>query len=280
MIIFGVDFTSRPSARKPIAVARALLRRRQLTIEGVERLTDFDRFEAWLRKPGPWIAGFDFPFGLPRGFVEANGAGRDWAATVRWAAALGREGFCAVTYPAFRAAKGDKAAKHRRVDLAAGSHSPLKTMDPVRRQAINPPVGLMFFEGAKRLGAAGLNIPTLRPNADTRIALEAYPGWLAKRLGFTRYKNDKPANAARLRQARRHLIDALREGTGPLAVRVVLSDALARVAIADATGDTIDAVLCAVEAAFAAGDARFGLPARVDSVEGWIVGVPPQAGGF
>jgi hypothetical protein len=46
--------------------------------------------------------------------------------------------------------------------------------------------------------------------------------------------------------------------------------------VADASGDTLDAVLCMVQAAWAAqrhaqGDALYGLPPDLDPLEGWIV---------
>ena len=36
-------------------------------------------------------------------------------------------------------------------------------------------------------------------------------------------------------------------------------------------GDRLDAVLCLVQAAWASTQPRFGLPADVDPLEGWIV---------
>ena len=42
----------------------------------------------------------------------------------------------------------------------------------------------------------------------------------------------------------------------------------------DATGDTLDAIACAVQAAWCAARAgeNYGLPRAVDPVEGWIAG--------
>src|SRR3989442_15580594 len=65
MKIFGVDFTSAPCHRKAITVAAGRLKGMTLAIEGIERLETFSAFEALLARPGPWIGGFDFPFGLP-----------------------------------------------------------------------------------------------------------------------------------------------------------------------------------------------------------------------
>jgi len=275
MRIFGVDFTSRPGRRKPIVIATAKLRGRKLTVEAIDCCVDFPAFEAWLQTPGPWVGGFDFPFGLPRRFVERHVPVCNWEQLVAWSTALGREGFCAVAHPAFSAARGRPEEKHRAVDALAGSHSPLKTMDLLRRQAINPPVGLMYFEGAPRLAAAGVHLPRLRENGDRRIAVEAYPGFVAARLGQRRYKNDKPESAALRRAARQTMLQQLAVGE-PLDIEVALPPELAQQALDDATGDALDAVLCAVQAAGCAqraGDG-YGLPQDVDPLEGWIAGVP------
>lgn len=282
MQIFGVDFTSRPRAGargKAIMVASATLDARGLALRRIDACTDFAVFERWLATPGPWLGGFDFPLGLPRAFVAAHCPGSDWAAMVRWAQGLGRDGFCAVTFAAFSAARGQPLAKHRAVDLIGKSHSPLKTMDPVRRIAINPPVGLMFFEGAPRLLAAGLHLPGLHETGDARVGVEVYPGALAIALGERHYKNDKPAHGDRLQQARARLVAATRAGAS-LASGVDLPPlrwprALAQAAVDDASGDTLDAALCALAAAVAAraGSPRYGLP-PFDPVEGWIAGVP------
>jgi hypothetical protein len=169
-------------------------------------------------------------------------------------------------------------AKHRAVDLACRSHSPLKTMDPVRRIAINPPVGLMFFEGAPRLLAAGLHLPGLHASGDARVGLEVYPGALAIALGERYYKNDKPQHGDSLRQARARLVAATRAGV-TLASGMTLPPlrwprALANAAVDDTSGDTLDAALCALAAATAvrAGPPRYGMP-PFDPVEGWIAGL-------
>src|SRR5229473_1962611 len=65
MKIFGVDFTSAPCRRKPITVASAVLTKDLLRVEAIERHETFADFEQFLARPGPWIGGFDFPFGLP-----------------------------------------------------------------------------------------------------------------------------------------------------------------------------------------------------------------------
>jgi hypothetical protein len=273
MRIHGIDFTSRPTRAKPIVVAEADLGT-QLVLRALHRFTDFAGFEHWLATPGPWIGGFDFPFGLPRAFVDAQRPDADWPQLLRWARALGREGFCAVTHAAFSAARGQPGLKHRRIDALARSHSPLKTMDPVRRIAINPPVGLMFFEGAPRLLDAGLHLPGHHATGDARVGLEVYPGWLAQQLGERLYKNDSPTTAELRRAARRRLLARLRAGAGATGIAVAVPTGLSRAIVADAAGDLLDALLCAVVAAWAArrGPPHYGLPA-FDPVEGWIAGV-------
>jgi hypothetical protein len=59
-------------------------------------------------------------------------------------------------------------------------------------------------------------------------------------------------------------------------VRIKLTDAQQDKLVADATGDSLDAVLCMLQAAWAdqqhsQGDGLYGLPAAMDPLEGWIV---------
>src|SRR4051812_37281692 len=130
MLIHGVDFTSAPRRPKGITVASGRLARRTLTIQSIATLQDWPQFEAWLRQPGPWIAGFDFPFGLPREAVSDLGWPQTWPELVRHCTALGRVKLRAAldTYRSGRAV-GNK-YPHRRGDKAAGSHSPVKLVNP------------------------------------------------------------------------------------------------------------------------------------------------------
>ena len=274
MKILGVDFTSRPGPRKPIVAAIGSLDESGLAVDELRRFDAWPPFEAWLLEPGPWVGGFDFPFGLPRRFVDVVMPEADWVGLVARVGAMTREAFCELTWPSFRDAKGRPELKHREVDAFARSHSPLKTMDPVRRVAVNPPVGLMFFEGAPRLLTAGVHVAGLHENGDPRVALEAYPGALARRLGARYYKNDPQPRCEERRAARRRLLERLAAG-GESGIACRVAAALEREIVDDPSGAALDAVLCAAQAAWGARlqAQRYGLPAQVDPVEGWIVGI-------
>ncbi len=81
--ICGVDFTSRPRPRKAITVACGRLQARRFLLDSIEDLDTWAGYGAWLRRDGPWIAGFDFPFGLPRAAVAEMGWPETWPALVR-----------------------------------------------------------------------------------------------------------------------------------------------------------------------------------------------------
>ncbi|MGH8766477.1 MAG: DUF429 domain-containing protein, partial [Burkholderiales bacterium] len=151
MKIYGVDFTSAPRRGKAIVVAEGVLASSVVQITYIEKLETFNAFEALLRRPGPWIGGFDFPFGLPRELVRDLGWPRQWRALANFCGDLTRAELRGILdgYRATRAA-GNKYA-HRATDLPAGSSSPMKL--------VNPPVALMFQEGAPRLADAGVYIP-------------------------------------------------------------------------------------------------------------------------
>ena len=93
MKVMGIDFTSRPTRRKPITCMHCILEGHVLRANYLEEWPDFTPFEEALKKPGPWIAGIDFPFGQSRTFVENIGWPGDWTGYVKHAGSLGRTGF-------------------------------------------------------------------------------------------------------------------------------------------------------------------------------------------
>lgn len=70
MKVYGVDFTSVPTNKKPITLAEGKLRGRVLQIDRVRLLPSLNDFSSFLREPGPWVAAIDFPFGQPRKLIE------------------------------------------------------------------------------------------------------------------------------------------------------------------------------------------------------------------
>jgi len=143
---------------------------------------------------------------------------------------------------------------------------------------INPPVAFMLQVTVPRLLAAGVHLPGLQDGDRARVALEAYPGLLARELIGTRsYKSDDRARQTPERLiARKDLLEALAQGRTRLGLRLRLSAAQQDALVGDASGDSLDAVLCMVQAAWAAqrhaqGDALYGLPPDLDPLEGWIL---------
>jgi hypothetical protein len=60
MKIYGLDFTSAPSLKKPITYAQCRLDEDGLFLERLGCLTSFDEFESFLSQPGPWTAEWIF----------------------------------------------------------------------------------------------------------------------------------------------------------------------------------------------------------------------------
>jgi hypothetical protein len=98
-------------------------------------------------------------------------------------------------------------------------------------------------------------------------------------IGNTSYKSDDKTKQTPERLiARKQLLQALEVGQTRLGLRLKLTHAQHDTLVDDASGDSLDAVLCMVQAAWAqtqhaAGDVHYGLPA-CDSLEGWIVSAP------
>jgi hypothetical protein len=274
-LLWGCDFSSSPSRRKPGVLACGELRGAVVVLHTLETLPTLDDFSAAVCRPGPWVGAFDLPFGLPRELIRTLGWPMQWRACMAHYAALSRDEIRA-RFAAFCDARvaGNKLA-HRATDGPAGSSPSMKW--------VNPPVAFMLHAGVPRLLDAGVSLPGLCQGDPLRIALEAYPGLLAREVLARRsYKADDAARQTPERWlARRELLESLVRGTQvdgrPLrsGLRLRLRDSLADALLQDARGDALDATLCLMQAGWAltqhrAGHAQWGLPA-FDPLEGWIV---------
>ena len=270
--LVGCDFSSSPSRRKPIVLAWGRAQGGRVQLQRLERAETLDAFSTGLLQEAVWTGAFDLPFGLPRELVETLGWPTDWAPCMAHYASLSRAEI-RDQFAAFCDARpvGGKFA-HRATDLPAKSSPSMKW--------VNPPVAFMLHAGVPRLLNAGAYLPGLQSLAHTapRVALEAYPGLLAREvLGQRSYKSDdKSKQTADRLIARKDLLMALELGQTRLGLRLKLSHAQHDALVEDASGDSLDATLCLLQAAWAqqqhlAGAPLYGLPTDMDSLEGWIV---------
>lgn len=272
MLLFGCDFSSAPAARKPIVVATGEPSGTdRVVLHGLQRFSTLDAWGDWLRTTPAWTGGFDFPFSLPRELAEHLRWPLQWEPLMAHYASLSRAEI-RETFAAFCAERpvGGKFA-HRKADGPAGSSPSMKW--------VNPPVAYMLHAGVPRLLAAGARIPGLHAGLGAdRIALEAYPGLLARELiGRRSYKSDDLSKQTpERRAARADLLAALEAGSPRLGLKLVLERPQRAELLADARGDDIDAVLCLLQAAWglqraASPGPGHGLPEDIDPLEGWIV---------
>ena len=263
-MLAGIDFSCAPSRKKPITVATGRLSGGALHVEGVAAIESLGGFEAWLASAGPWLGAFDFPFGLPRAFVDANRLGTTCAEVIAEVHAR------CPTRMAWRAfidawGNGQPAGArllHRRTDRGSpvGSTSPLQTR--------YVPVGLMYYEGLPRLLASGATLPGLHAGDPARTALEGYPRRLAHAIvGRRSYKNSELEDR---REAREEIVAALESARAGDRPPLRFESGLRASLMADASGDRLDAVLCLVQAAVASRLPGHGVPDDADAVEGWI----------
>ncbi|MBV7539884.1 DUF429 domain-containing protein [Acidovorax sp. sic0104] len=276
-LLLGCDFSSSPGRRKPIVLALGRSHGARVQLQALERFETLAAFGQWLAQPpreeGGWVGGFDLPFGLPRELVQALGWPTDWPGCMQHYRSLSREQIRA-EFAAFCDARpvGGKFA-HRATDGPAGSSPSMKW--------VNPPVAYMLHAGVPLLIDAGVHLPGLHAGDPGRVALEAYPGLLAREVLQRRsYKSDDRAKQTTDRLiARKDLVNALEMGQTRLGLRLKLSHAQRDALVDDASGDSLDAVLCLLQAAWAQqrhaeGDGLYGLPPGLDALEGWIVTTP------
>jgi hypothetical protein len=266
--VYGLDFTSAPSRRKPLVALRCRLEDGTLRVEDADTLTSFEEFEAWLGTPGPWVCGMDFPFGQPRDLVEALGWPPDWAGYVGEVHTLGKEGFEGEIRADMASRPYGEKWRYRLADRRSGSSSAM--------MLFRVPVGKMFFQGAPRLLHSGVSVEPCRPNGDGRVAVEAYPAVVARRfLDRESYKRDGVPDTSERMAARKRLVsglasDTLREAYG---FGVSMGRQWRERFVEEPGADALDSLLCAVQAAWAytRRDEDWGVPPECDRNEGWIL---------
>ena len=268
MRIYGLDFTSAPGRRKPLVVLGCTLEGDSLRVEDAKTLTDFDGFEDFLQRRGPWVCGMDFPFGQPRSLISALGWPQGWEGYVGEVGVLPKEEFeDKIRADMAKRPRGSK-WRYRLADRRSGSSSAM--------MLFRVPVGKMFYQGAPRLLASGVRVEPCRRNGDERVAVEAYPAVVARRfLGRTAYKRDGVPDTPERRSARETLLAGLESAV----LREVYGFAVEMDArwrdefVQDPSADALDSLLCAVQAAWAheKRDEGYGVPPECDPDEGWIL---------
>jgi Protein of unknown function (DUF429) len=268
MKIYGLDFTSAPGRKKPLIVLGCRLEGGSLRIEDSQTLTDFGGFEDFLRTPGPWVCGMDFPFGQPRSLVSALGWPRDWEGYVGKVGELSREEFEDGIRSDMATRPPGSKWRYRLADRRSHSSSAM--------MLFRVPVGKMFYRGAPRLLASGVRVEPCRRNGDARVAVEAYPAVVARRfLGRTTYKRDAVPDTPERRSARETLLAGLESASlqQTYGFTVEMDDRRKQEFALDPSADALDSLLCAVQAAWACSkqDDNYGVPPECDTDEGWIV---------
>jgi Protein of unknown function (DUF429) len=266
--IYGLDFTSAPARRKPLIVLGCRLGGDSLRVEDSETLTDFDGFETFLRRQGPWVCGMDFPFGQPKSLVAALGWPAAWEGYVGEVGGLSKRDFEDAIRADMATRPPGRKWRYRLADRRSHSSSAM--------MLFRVPVGKMFYQGAPRLLASGVRLEPCRRNGDDRVAVEAYPAVVARRfLGRTAYKRDAVPDTPERRSARETLLAglesaALREVYG---FSLEMDDPWRDEFVGDPSADALDSLLCAVQAAWAylKRDENYGVPPECDPDEGWIL---------
>lgn len=267
MKIYGIDFTSTPSSKKPLTCISCEFDNETLFCREVILLNDFPKFEAALLREGPWVAGIDFPFSLPRKFIQNMDWPLEWRDYVSLVSKLSRAEFKNLL-DAYKKPRPSGDKEHRReTDKMFGGVSPQKQY--------GVPVAQMFHAGAPKLLASEANIAFLRKTPDDRMIFEAYPGALARQIiGRIPYKSDTKSKQTTPQQnARLELFEKLcsEKFSELLTFKIKANKFWAD----DPSGDKLDALLCAVQAAYAwkHRHSNYGVQKDVDPTEGWIVGL-------
>lgn len=270
MRIYGLDFTSNPTPRKRITLAKCLLDTHvhTLTVESLVPLNaaddgDFSGFENWLNDEGTygdkWVGGIDFPFGMPVAAVQYfqwlnAGEPESWEGVIDriFATCPEIDDFRDKVESWKKCGRDPENEKRvflpRFTDTVSGfaGSSPSSPMK-VSTQC-NPPVGRMLYRGANILRHSTVCVQPVRRNESSRVVIEAYPRLVADKVSpGIKYKDGGPA----LGDSREQILAGLAADPRPYGLSVQFRcDEDRALCINDNTGDVIDSVLSAVQAAW------------------------------
>lgn len=315
MRVYGLDFTSNPTPRKRLTLAVCELSQKRLIVERLVELRsnkkgDFTSFENWITGTGEWsgekqwIAGIDFPFGMPVEAIEhfgwlANSTEQTWTSCLtelfksNLDLQLFRELVEGWRHSSKQNKKGElvRVRKLRLTDKLAVSGSPMNFFPP--------PVCPMFFQGAQRLRLCPSDVsvfPVRILESATKWIVESYPRLVANVFIGRKdsYKNKSKKKSSdkntqlsvrrededEKRTRRVAIVDGLcsEKLVERYGFRLEISAALSAECTTDNDGDKIDSVMSAVQAGWAHTAEHRGMPAVTLTplaeqirLEGWIV---------
>ena len=249
MHIHGVDFTSRPSRRKPVTVASA----EHNQIVSLECFPNLDKFEDWLNT-STGVIGIDAPFGYPVALCSELFLSERWEDIAKELSVFGstdRLYPLAARVEAFRNVRpsGDKEPK-RLTDRASNSASAMKFFQP--------PVGRMAARLLPILHRTSHNVLPVRPTSSPVTVVEIYPAkWVRANSNGITYKDQLG-----LRESRRLLLSK---------TRFSMTSQLEEEVFADEKGDLLDAIIACEQVAtwIESGGQMPNNPQIL--LEGWII---------
>ena len=269
MKIFGINFTENPSPKRPITIAYCVYKKNHgLSVNRIEFSPTISDFEKFLKEKGPWFAGINFPLGQPKQFLDKMSLPSGWNNYIKDIQKWKQTGFeKKVKQYLNKLPKGIKAPL-RITDIFAGVESPLKTTNNHSLKR--------FFEGGYCLLKSGASIIPCAPKKDNRVIIETLPALVARR--FKVQENFGKKLKSDLEHIHKEVIKGLEtpEFEHDFVFKLFIDDTLKLKCVEDANGFSLDAILSAVQTAWAfkMGKPNYGIPGlqhpSIQS-EGWII---------
>jgi len=285
-----VDFSGAERPGESVWITEAELSDGELTVESCRSArTAFDARdrEAVLggvvdRVDGVDVAGFDFPFGLPRAVIEELDGPDEWRATVPWVgeAFADADAFAEeCKRGARRATGGDRTYLRRATDDPVGAKSPYHFF--THKQAYHGITDVLapLLDRAAEVAPMTTERTT---TGDGPVVLETYPAGTLRRLDLPdeNYK-DTTDDARRARESILRGLeteessgDGVTETAGAVddgraTPRVVVDGTDRERALSDDGGDALDSLIAAAGTARAV-DRGFAVENRYDPLEGYV----------
>ncbi len=249
----GCDFTSAPSSRKPLVNVWVSAADRVLRVEEICLFSSYDDWRHDLRSKPEWIGCFDFPFSLPRKFLQTVDWPTEWSSVADRIEEMTKPEFLAFVQAFATVQPYGSKEPSRQTERAVGSFSAIKLG--------RPSMARMAFEGISKLRSVADRVFPYWGEG-SRIAVEAYAGVVARRIvGRRSYKGASQAHS----DTRAEILAGL---PTLFDIELQLPEGFVETVHCDHEADQLDALIAAIQGWWAT-TLILSTP-NLPHVEGWI----------
>ena len=237
MFIAGLDFTSNPGHTKKNKIIIAEIINENVTIKEFLVFSDFKALTNFFSESGPLFCGCDFPFNFPVDYQNELSIS-NFTNMKKFIKKFDKNEFKTLLRKIQNQRKTGNKYTYRLTDKENSAGSPVNV--------INPPIGLMLFEGLKMFASIDCSVyPFEKVDTNKINFFEVYPKSFLKNNNFlNQYKNENKNIEYQFYNRKKYTIAIKKFIEEKLQLRILIPNKIEQELYIDFRGDVLDAFIC------------------------------------